>query len=100
MTLRKDLAIIADWIAPRSRVLDLGCGEGELLAYLRAEKGVQGYGVEIEEARVVAAIRRGSFSSMPFPPHRRAASAARNSCRWRRCSSSSARRRAKSAATS
>ncbi|MBU2719654.1 methyltransferase domain-containing protein, partial [Acidithiobacillus ferridurans] len=59
MTLRKDLAIIADWIAPRSRILDLGCGEGELLAYLRAEKGVQGYGVEIEEARVVAAIRRG-----------------------------------------
>ncbi len=59
MILRKDLAIIADWIAPQSRILDLGCGEGELLAYLRAEKGVQGYGVEIEEARVVAAIRRG-----------------------------------------
>ena len=59
MTLRKDLAIIADWITPQSRILDLGCGEGELLAYLRTEKGVQGYGVEIEEARVVAAIRRG-----------------------------------------
>ncbi len=59
MKLRRDLAIIADWIAPQSRILDLGCGEGELLAYLRAEKGVQGYGVEIEEDRVVAAIRRG-----------------------------------------
>lgn len=59
MKLRQDLAIIAEWIAPQSRILDLGCGEGELLAYLRAEKGVQGYGVEIEEDRVVAAIRRG-----------------------------------------
>ncbi|PKY12010.1 methionine biosynthesis protein MetW [Acidithiobacillus marinus] len=59
MKLRRDLAIIADWIAPQSRILDLGCGEGELLAYLRAEKEVQGYGVEIEEDRVVAAIRRG-----------------------------------------
>ncbi len=59
MKLRQDLAIIAEWIAPQSRILDLGCGEGELLAYLRAEKDVQGYGVEIEEDRVVAAIRRG-----------------------------------------
>ncbi|MBU2842791.1 methionine biosynthesis protein MetW [Acidithiobacillus thiooxidans] len=59
MKLRQDLAIIAEWIPPQSRILDLGCGEGELLAYLRAEKGVQGYGVEIEEDRVVAAIRRG-----------------------------------------
>ncbi len=59
MKLRQDLAIIAEWIAPHSRILDLGCGEGELLAYLRAEKEVQGYGVEIEEDRVVAAIRRG-----------------------------------------
>ncbi len=59
MKLRQDLAVIAEWIAPQSRILDLGCGEGELLAYLRAEKDVQGYGVEIEEDRVVAAIRRG-----------------------------------------
>ncbi|MBU2761821.1 methionine biosynthesis protein MetW [Acidithiobacillus sulfurivorans] len=59
MKLRQDLAIIAEWIPPQSRILDLGCGEGELLAYLRAEKDVQGYGVEIEEDRVVAAIRRG-----------------------------------------
>ena len=59
MKLRTDLAIIAEWITPQSRILDLGCGEGELLAWLRAEKGVQGYGVEIEEARVVAAMRRG-----------------------------------------
>jgi methionine biosynthesis protein MetW len=57
--LRPDLAIIAGWIRPGSRILDLGCGEGDLLAYLRAEHGVSGYGVEIDEARVVAAIRRG-----------------------------------------
>jgi len=56
--LRPDLAIIAQWIEPGSRVLDLGCGEGELLDYLRREKGVTGYGVEIEDSRVVAALRR------------------------------------------
>lgn len=57
--LRPDLAIIAQWIEPGSRVLDLGCGEGELLDYLRREKGVTGYGVEIEDSRVVAALCRG-----------------------------------------
>ncbi len=57
--LRPDLEIVAGWIAPGSRVLDLGCGEGELLDYLRREKGVRGYGIEIEDARVVSALRRG-----------------------------------------
>jgi len=57
--LRPDLAVIAQWIEPGSRVLDLGCGEGELLDYLRREKGVTGYGVELEDSRVVAALRRG-----------------------------------------
>ncbi|MFN9209540.1 MAG: methionine biosynthesis protein MetW, partial [Betaproteobacteria bacterium] len=35
MTLRPDLALIADWVAPGARVLDLGCGDGALLAHLR-----------------------------------------------------------------
>ena len=46
--LRADLQIIADWIRPNSRVLDLGCGEGELLDYLQREKGVQAYGIELD----------------------------------------------------
>ncbi|MEY2340868.1 methionine biosynthesis protein MetW [Acidithiobacillus sp. IBUN Pt1247-S3] len=57
--LRRDLQIIADWIQPGSRVLDLGCGEGELLSYLQKEKQVQGYGIEVDDERVAAALRRG-----------------------------------------
>ena len=40
MTLRADLLLIQDWIAPGSRVLDLGCGDGAFLAHLKATKGV------------------------------------------------------------
>lgn len=57
--LRADLQIIADWIRPNSRVLDLGCGEGELLDYLQREKGVQAYGIELDEERIAVALRRG-----------------------------------------
>jgi methionine biosynthesis protein MetW len=45
--LRADLAIIADWIGAKSKVLDLGCGDGTLLAYLREQRNVLGYGLEI-----------------------------------------------------
>lgn len=45
--LRADLAIIAQWIKSDSKVLDLGCGDGTLLAYLRDQRNVQGYGLEI-----------------------------------------------------
>jgi len=45
--LRADLAIIADWIGAKSKVLDLGCGDGTLLAYLRDQRNVLGYGLEI-----------------------------------------------------
>lgn len=58
-TLRPDLALIADWIAPGSRVLDLGCGEGELLAWLGTHKGVQGYGVDLDVNNVVSCVARG-----------------------------------------
>lgn len=57
--LRADLAIISEWIEPGSRVLDLGCGDGALLKYLQEERGVSGYGLEIDPANVVACIRNG-----------------------------------------
>ena len=59
MKLRDDLQLIFDWIPVGSRVLDLGCGDGELLSALVSEKQCSGYGVEIDTDGVVAAIGRG-----------------------------------------
>ncbi len=56
---REDFTIIGQIIEPRSKVLDLGCGEGELLAWLAENKSVIARGVEIEPARVRKAIARG-----------------------------------------
>jgi methionine biosynthesis protein MetW len=56
---RRDFTIIGQIIEPRSKVLDLGCGEGELLAWLVENKSVIARGVEIESARVRKAISRG-----------------------------------------
>ena len=56
---RADFSTIAGWIAPNARVLDLGCGDGGLLAYLRASRGVTGYGIEIDDAGVRASISNG-----------------------------------------
>jgi len=58
-TLRPDLARIASWIAPGSRVLDLGCADGALLAYLRDAKNVRGAGVEIDDDCVIGCVQRG-----------------------------------------
>lgn len=58
MSLRSDLQKIADDIPPGAHVLDLGCGDGELLAYL-AGRGVSGYGVEIDVNNVIACVERG-----------------------------------------
>jgi len=57
--LRPDLAVIADWVAPGARVLDLGCGDGVLLDHLQRVKGCSGYGVEIDDTQVLACARRG-----------------------------------------
>jgi methionine biosynthesis protein MetW len=57
--LRPDLAIIADHIAAGSRVLDVGCGEGDLMAALRDNKGVDARGLELMPDKVASAVGRG-----------------------------------------
>lgn len=59
MSLRPDLDIISGWIEPGSRVLDLGCGDGTLLAHLRDTRRVAGYGLEIDPANVAACVKAG-----------------------------------------
>ena len=51
--------IIADLVPQGARVLDLGCGDGALLHHLQRQKGCQGYGVELDDANVLACARRG-----------------------------------------
>jgi len=59
MTLRKDLELVASLIPDSSRVLDLGCGSGNLLFHLMRDQGCRGTGVEIDPGMVLAAIRLG-----------------------------------------
>ena len=59
MTLRPDLAIIADHVAPGARVLDVGCGNGDLLAELRAHKHVDARGLELDGGNVATCVARG-----------------------------------------
>ena len=56
---RPDFDLIAAWIAPGDRVLDLGCGDGTLLKHLIETRGVKGWGVDVADANVLAAIRNG-----------------------------------------
>jgi len=56
---RSDFAAIAGWIKPNATVLDLGCGDGLLLKYLKQTRNASGYGVEISDAKVVASVRNG-----------------------------------------
>lgn len=57
--LRIDLQLIADMIEPRTRVLDVGCGDGQLLDYLVHEKGVDGRGIELSSDGVHACVSAG-----------------------------------------
>jgi methionine biosynthesis protein MetW len=57
--LRPDLEQVAAWIGRDSRVLDLGCGDGALLDWLARERHCSGYGVEIDDAQVLACTSRG-----------------------------------------
>jgi methionine biosynthesis protein MetW len=57
--MRFDLQIIASLISEKSRVLDLGCGKGDLLKFLRERKRVKGFGIEIDEHEVIECVEKG-----------------------------------------
>jgi len=54
---RADLDAIAAWVTPGASVLDLGCGEGQLLKYLQESREVRGYGIDISDANVLACVK-------------------------------------------
>ncbi|MCK5359163.1 MAG: methionine biosynthesis protein MetW [Gammaproteobacteria bacterium] len=56
---RSDFQVISDWISPNARVLDLGCGNGELLSALSKNQGVSGYGIEIDDKNISQCINAG-----------------------------------------
>lgn len=56
---RPDFDVIAGWVKPGHRVLDLGCGDGSLLKRLIEVRDVQGWGVEIDDANILAAVKKG-----------------------------------------
>ena len=57
---RQDFAIIAGWVAFGSKVLDLGCGDGTLLQFLRTSLETKGYGVEKDDANWLACLQNGT----------------------------------------
>ena len=59
MSERKDLELIAELVPHGSHVLDLGCGNGALLALLRDARGCTGYGVELDDAQLLECVQRG-----------------------------------------
>jgi len=57
MTLRNDLALISQWVVEDSHVLDLGCGDGTLLAHLRTLRHITGYGLEIDDDNLALSVQ-------------------------------------------
>jgi methionine biosynthesis protein MetW len=58
-SLRPDLAFIAHWVADKSHVLDVGCGDGAMLRYLQSGKQCTGYGIEIADDELLKSAQRG-----------------------------------------
>ena len=56
---RPDFRAIAEWVKPGTKVLDLGCGDGSLLCFLRSARNIQGYGVEIDDTNVLECFNNG-----------------------------------------
>ena len=59
MITRKDFEAISNWIKPASSVLDLGCGDGELLVHLKESRNITGYGIENDDAGILACVSNG-----------------------------------------
>ncbi len=59
MITRTDFEAISHWIKPESTVLDLGCGDGELLVYLEQSRHIIGYGIENDDAGILQCINNG-----------------------------------------
>lgn len=59
VAVRPDFSLIASWVKPQSTVLDLGCGDGSLLRFLTDTHQVNGYGIEIDDAKVLACLKNG-----------------------------------------
>lgn len=57
--MRSDFSAIAQWIEPNSQVLDVGCGDGSLLEYLKTHKNAHVYGVELADDKVLACAQKG-----------------------------------------
>ena len=66
--MRPDQEIIQRWIEPDSRVLDLGCGDGSLLANLKLTKKVKGTGLEIDSDKIQTCVELG-LSVIKQKPH-------------------------------
>lgn len=58
-SIRPEFQLISDWIQPNSHVLDLGCGDGQLLTYLRDKSNISGYGMEIDPEKNIKAMQAG-----------------------------------------
>ena len=67
--MRADLEIIQQWIPANSRVLDLGCGNGELLSWLQEQRNVTGYGLEIDPDNIAACIDKGDNAGSTNTEH-------------------------------